>query len=276
MITSGGKLHIKRYLSRQVGTIGGAVAVGIGSTPVTTSDARLGLEIARADVSLVTYDFTTDRLIFKASIPTEFVGKIYEIGLWSVGMDNMAGNYGSRILAHFESEEQWDTGTYDATNTRVGTYSLRLSPAAGATAASTRGGGIYDFSGYSSNDAFLLGYYVNNSFASAIRLRLMTDASNYYQFTVSSPPTGYNISTLTKGSAAVTGSPNWSNITSIRLEVTSTGGGAASVDFDALRVEDLDPYNPDYVLVAREVLPTPAVKIAGRPQEIEFAVAVNI
>jgi hypothetical protein len=276
MITDGGRLHIKRYLSRQVGTIGGAVALGISSTPASVADTRLGMEITRADVSLVTYDFTTDRLIFKAAIPNEFSGKIYEIGLWSLGVDNMAGNYGSRGLAAFEDFEAWSTGAWDLANARVGTTALRVTAAANGTSSTVRSNVTFDFSGHSSSDAFLLAYYVNNPYVSSVRLRLSTDASNYYLFTVAAPQPGYNVSSLAKGSAAVTGTPTWSNITSIQLDVVANAGGAAVVDFDALRVEDVDPYNPDYVLVAREVLLAPLEKVAGRPQEVEFSMAVDV
>jgi hypothetical protein len=82
--------------------------------------------------------------------------------------------------------------------------------------------------------------------------------------------------TLPKSSAVATGAPTWESITQLRVATTSTAGGAGTVDFDSIRIEDTDTLNPDYVLVAREVLTTPYVKENGKIQDVEFTIDISI
>jgi hypothetical protein len=277
LITTLGELHIKRYLGRQATSIAESIAYGLDPTAESVGDKTLGFEVGREDTTLTTFNHSTNNVIFKTSLPTEWAGTVYEIGLWSVGVDSLAGNYGSRLISHFDTTEGWSATTYSTANSRVGIDALRLSPATSATATATRSNLTLDLSGYSSADTFKLAYATNNAFTSNVSIRLYTDASNYYTLSASPGATpGYKFSSFTKASAVATGTPTWSSITSIEARATSTGGGGAVVDFDALRLDDSDPYNPDYVLVAREVLASPIVKVAGRPMEIEFALGVSI
>ena len=277
MITSNGKIHIKKYLARQVAYIGRAIAVGVGTADETVNDLALQMEVARAEVILVTYDFTNDRLVFKASLPTNIGAKIYEVGLWSDVTDNRAGDYASRVLSDFDVSESWSTGTYSSTNTRVGADSLRLSPAASTTATSLKSDMTIDLSGNSGADYFSLAYNVSNAFVGSVFLRLKTDSANYYQYTVATNPTaGYKVTSMPKSAASVVGVPTWANIQSVEVGVTSTSGGAGTVDFDVLRVEDIDTYNPNYVLVGRTTLSQPLTKILGQVQEVEFNLDVNV
>jgi hypothetical protein len=134
-----------------------------------------------------------------------------------------------------------------------------------------------DLSGYSAADKFVFAFNTNNNFASSIRVRFMTDSANYYDFTLSSiSTTGYKIVEATKASAVATGTPNWGNITEVRVTTFATAGGAASVDFDGIRIEDVDTVNPDYVLVARKVLTTNFLKERGKLQDVEFSLDVNL
>lgn len=276
MITADGKVHIRRFMAGQVGNIAEALAIGVGGRVESTSEKSLQLEIARVGITYSTFDFVGDYLVFKASIPAELSGQIYEVGLWSTMTDSLAGQYGSTRLFSFDSGVGgWSTGTYQVTNSRVGTDALRLNPAASATATSTLNGLFLDLSGYSSADTVKLAYYVGNAFTANVKLRFKNDASNYYEFTVLVPGVGYQISELSKGAATTVGSPTWNNIVTVEVAVTSTAGGAAQVDFDAARIEDADNLNPEYVLVCRELLDMPYVKEAGKIQDIEFAMPVS-
>lgn len=276
MLTNNGKLHIKRYLSEQVGGIGSSISFGVGENPEAATDTIMTLEIIRADVNLVTYDYINNRLVFKAAMPDTFAGKVYEVGLWSLPSNNQAGAYGSKNIVTFDNIETWSAGALNTTNARVGVDSLRLSPAVSTTMTASNTDVQLDLSGFSNADTVVVGYYVGNAFTSAVRVRFLTDASNYYTFTVASPAAGYRVSSLAKSTAVTTGTPNWATINQIDVEVTSTAGGAAQVDFDAVRVEDLDTVNPDYVLVSRDLLAAPYVKTAGAVQEIEYSLAVSV
>ena len=181
------------------------------------------------------------------------------------------------MLSSFDSEtEEWDVATFDTANTRIGTDSLKHTPAASATSASVLSGINPDLVDYSSLDTFVLAYYVANSNTSSIKVRLRTDSSNYYEYTISTPTTGYKFSSFTKGSATVVGSPSWADINEIEVRTTATGGGSASVQFDGLRIEDVDSVAPEYGLVARFIALTPVTKEAGIVQDIEYALPVTI
>lgn len=277
MITNAGKAHIKRYLAGQVGAIGESIALGIGNAAESATSVDMTYEIARVDVSLVSYDFVNDVLIFKGELDQSLAGTIYEVGLWSADVDTRADGYASRLLASFDSDtETWSAGSYFTTNARVGIDSLRLAPAASTSTTATLSDVTIDLSGHSGVDTFSLAYFVGGTAPASVVVRFKTDTANYYTWTITSPTAGYRINTVTKASLVATGTPQWDNITSIEVVVTAAAGGAAAVDLDALRVNDVDTENPDYVLVAREVLAAPHVKTEGIIQEIEFAIPVAI
>lgn len=277
MITADGRRFIKKYLAGQTGTLVGAISVGIGDTAATLNDARLQFEFARTPVSITAYDFATDEIIFKGTLNETVDGKIREVGVWTAEFNGAAGSQESRILTSFDSEsEVWDVETFETTIARLGPDSLKHTPAASATSASVLTGITLDLGDYSSQDAFILAYNVDNAFTASVKLRLRTDASNYYEFTVTTPTAGYKFASFTKGSATVVGTPSWEDISEIEVRTTATAGGSASVEYDGLRVEDVDAVAPEYGLIARYVLPAPVTKNEGIIQDIEFAIPVTI
>jgi hypothetical protein len=283
MITTAGKLQIKNYLAQFSPSIAQSIAFGIGSRAETITDVSLQCEVVRNSINLTSYDFVGDRLVFRATLPADFIGTIYEVGLYSLSEDPTAGNYGSRNITTFDSAtESWvdpadgvTPPTY-TTTARVGADSLNHTPAASATMTDSLRGLTLDFSGNSAADVFLIAFSNANTNTSSVVVRFLTDASNYYSTTISSPVAGYTISEIQKGSFVVTGTPDWSNITEIQVATTSKSSGASNVSYDAIRVEDRDSINPDYVLVAREVLTTPITSIDGQAQDLEFSLAVTI
>jgi hypothetical protein len=281
LITTEGKVYIKRYLAGWVPRMASSMAFGVGGKVEEADDKRLQFEIGRADIAITSYDFVNDKIVFKAPLPDEFEGIIYEIGLFSQEKNALSGDYASMLIADFDPDtEDWvdpvsgNTSTYNSTNTRIGSESLRLVATAGNTSRALLQGISYDFSGNTTADRFLLAYNVSSNVAS-IELRLKNDDANY--FTISySPAAGYRVNGLTIGTATITGSPDWSEINMIEVRVTATGGGTATVDFDGIRIEDTDTPNPEYVMVSRELLSTPFVKEAGRIQAIEFTLDVAV
>lgn len=283
MITTGGKLHIKRYLAGYVPSIARSIAVGIGPAAESLADEKLQLEVERVNIVYTGYDFVNNKLIFKATLPPGFAGTIYETGLYSTSVNELAGEYGSKLLTTFDSNtENWVNPTtgldsaFVTANIRVGTDGLRQSPTATNTQTDALQNVFFDLSGHSASDRFVMAYLVGNAFVSALSVRFLTDASNYYQLSLPTPTAGYKITEMTKATATVTGTPDWANINEIRLICTSTAGGAGIIDWDAIRIEDVDTINPDYQLVAREVLSTPFTTLDGRTQEVEFALDVTV
>lgn len=277
MITSRGKVFIKRYLAGQAGSMVGAISVGIGSTAASVNDERMQFEFARVPVDVIDYDFATDQLIFKGTLDEEVEGKIYEVGIWTDEFNSAAGNAESLLLTSFDSaSEDWDVETFDSSVTRIGTDSLKHTPAASATSASVLTGISLDLVDHSSLDTFVLAYNVDNANTANLKVRLRTDSANYYEFTVSSPTAGYKFASFQKGSATVVGSPSWADINEIEIRTTATGGGSASVEFDGLRIEDVDSVAPEYGLVARFIPVTPDTKLEGIVKDIEYALPVTV
>lgn len=276
-------MHIKRYMAGFVPSIAQSVAFGIGTKAEAADDNKLQFEVERSDIVLTSYDFINDRLVFKAPVADNFSGTIHEVALFSAQTNEVAGEFGSKLLTTFDSTtEDWANPTtaiesaFAAGTGRVGIDSLHQEPAAGGSVTDALTELFLDLSGHSAADKFLFAFNVNNANVSSINFKFMTDASNFYQFNVGAQTTGYKIVEAAKSTAVVTGTPDWENITEMRVSTFSTAGGSASVDFDAIRIDDVDTINPDYVMVSRELLSAPFVKQEGKTQEIEFSLAVNV
>lgn len=277
MITDKGEVHIKNYLAHEVSVLANAVAVGLSDTAAAGTDTHLGFEVIRAYTTSSSYDFDNNRIVFKATLPSDYVGQVREVGLWYSPLNTNQDDFVSKPITSFnQATDVWTAGTWDSTNTRIGADSLRLAPAVSATVTATQNDIKMDLSGYSSADKFLVAYHVGNGNTASVVVRFKTDSSNYYQYTISTPTAGYKVSSLTKGAAVVTGSPTWENITTLEVATTSTAGGSSTVDFDGIRVEDTDTVNDGHILVARKVLSVPENKIHARTQDVEFSLAVNI
>lgn len=281
MITTLGKTYIKRYLAGLVPKMGDTIAVGIGTSAESVSSTALDLEVYRVPVTFSMYDYTTDTVVFKASIPVETAFQINEVALYSKFENASSGNYGSRNIVTFDSDtEAWYTAgvaaTFTTANTRLGKDSLSHTPAASATTTSTYAGLSLDFSKNSSADTFDLAYNNGNTNVNTITIRFKTDASNYYQYVITNPAAGYTISTWTKGSMTATGTPNWASIESIDVITNSKSAGASAISYDAIRLEDVDDVDVNYVMVARKKLTTAVTKAEGQPLDIEFALSVTV
>lgn len=255
--------------------------MGVGQAPEQLTDLSLQYEIGRAPVNLVAYDFDKDQLIFKAPLDESFDGTIYEVGLYS-REDSSAGTYGSRILASFDSDtEFWMDGSnpasYRTTNTRIGNDSAFVTAAASGNSTITYPDITIDLGGNSAADTFNFAFHSANTNLSSIRYRFLTDASNYYDITISAGiATGFNILSALKGSAVVTGTPDWSRITSLQVTAFASAAGSIDVGFEGIRIEDVDTIDSGYVLVSRVVLTIPFTKVAGAIQEVEFPLGVTI
>jgi len=248
------------------------LSYGVLGTAEGSGDKCLKFEIERREISLTSFDYANNRLVFKAPLPT-YQCVIYEAGLIAV---QSAQINRSRIISTFDSEsEVWTNSVWDTTAVRIGPDGLLHTPIAGGNTTSALSETAFDLSDVNNADTFVLVYNVGNGNVSSIQIMFMVDSSNYYTFTIATPTAGYKSSTFTKGSATATGTPNWANINSLAVKTTSVGGGAANVLYDGLRVIDVSP-DTDELLVARKVLSTPYTKIDGRMEDMEFTLPVTI
>lgn len=282
MITNLGKVHFKRFLAGWEPDLARSIAFGVGESVEIATQDRLDYEIGRTDISLITYNFIDDKLVFKGIMDELFDGVIYEVGLYSSEAGS-GSTVGSRLLLSFDSEtEFWTAGglaaTYSTTNTRVGNDSVVVAPGASTSQTVTYSDIFVDLSGYTSADTFSLAFYAANANTSSITYRFFTDASSYYSTTVvaGSIGVGFNIVNVPVASSTVTGAPRWSEITKVEVTVAATAGGAASVHLEGVRVEDRDNTELGNILIARTKLITPFVKTVGSIQEVEFPLGVSI
>jgi hypothetical protein len=280
MITENGKVYIKRYLAQEVTSIARSIGFGIGQNSESSADTRLQMEIERADVTLVSYDYVNDRIIYKAIIPDYFAGTIYEVGLFSLPESSTNGVNSSQIISTFDSySELWTNSggasTFDSTNARVGEDALRQVASASSTATDTLADIVLDLGNYSGADAFSIALDASTN-VSSVKVRFLTDSSNYYEVNFGPQASGYRFATAPKGSATATGTPSWSDITQIKVITTATSGGSATVDLDALKIESILSTEADDIMIDRRNLTVPFVKEEGMSQEIEFFLNVNI
>jgi len=248
-----------------------SLAVGVGATAAAAADVTLDFEVARVDVSVSTPDYVNESVVYKADLPllSEFVA--YEAGAYYSDAEVLAGD--SFLILNVDQDyDNWSAGTYNATNSRMG-EALRLTATTSGTTTSDLAVNGLDLSQYSNADEFLIALYSSGNTAN-VKIQFRTDASNYFEITATSPSSGYGIYSVTKGAATETGTGDWSNIQTIRLSITATGGGSTTVDFDGLRVEDVDSRRDDNILVSRSVLGTQVTKVAGIPMTMEYEITI--
>lgn len=271
MITTEGSLHIKRYLAGLVPAIADSIAIGVGPKTEAAADGNLQFETERIAVDVVSYDFTTNRLVFKASVPDYYSGVINEIGIFYGPPP-----FNTKMLTTFDAAlEGWSVNTWNSANARIGTEALRLAPATSGSTKATLGSMAFDFSSNAGTDKFLLAFHNLNTNTSSIAIRLQTDDSNYYSATVTNPSAGYNVASIDKSAFTPTGTPSWATITGIEVSVNSKASGASQVDFDGIKIQD-QSVRQNYTMISRKVLATPYTKIVGMAQDIEFTMDVNI
>lgn len=253
MITTQGKGAILRSISGG-GTPIAAIAVGVGQTAEALTDTALVYEIHRAPVVIASVDQTAGEVIYKAIIPEEVSGTVYELGAWS---DYNLSDDAEPLLLTFEPEsELWSVGTYVNTNSRIGEYGLQV------TGTSTLYGLGMDLSVVLPTDVLSMAFYVNAG-VTKVELRLGNDNTNYLSYSINNPTVGYNIVSFNRSAMTSMGVVDDESLSQAQLVVT---GG--NVVMDGLKINKATP--SDRILVSRKVLTTPFVKQADISMEVEY------
>lgn len=273
LITTAGKKAIIDLVAGYTPRLAGSIALGIGNAAATVADKSLQFQIVKIPVTLSSADYINGSVVFKGSVRVGHEMTIYESGVYT-GEANF-GEFDSQTLLDFNaSTDVWSTGSFLAANSRLGSF-LNVTAAASTTTTSSLTGIYFDLSRFLDADQFLLAYRASNAFVASFSVRLKTDASNYYTFTVNAPATGvYTIAAFNKSAAVATGTPSWDNITSVDIVTTSTAGGTGGIALDGLRIESRAASQEDNILVSRSVLGAPVVKTFDVPLDVEYAITL--
>lgn len=285
VITKFGKRFLTNFIAGNIDNPNKDMAFGIDSTVATENDTRLGFEFYRLPVQFGSTDIqtansiTTYSVVYKTTIPQDVVGNIYEIGLYPSTRASI-NNFDSRFLSDFSDLLDWEDSSginplNSTSNFRIGGNVLRMSTSANSSKEYKSSIPTIDMSGYSTLDTIRLSYYREDTNLSNIKIRLYSEASKYYEATIT--PTsgvGYKISEDIPMSTFFDGAtgpaPDITNINMIGIVVSASSSGSTSVGLDGLRVNDEDTFDPVFGLLSRSHLTTPIEKLAGRPIDVEY------
>jgi hypothetical protein len=287
IITTEGKKIIASYLAGIAPSWAGAMAIGTGTTAAVVGDTQLALEFARQDVTSKAVligggTAGAHRIIAKTTVPQEIAGNVYELGIYSLST-GVSSASPSKVLVGMAASGDWEVysgGNWiasaqvpETTYYRAGVDSVTLATSA-ATTKYRYNLGSADFSMYGGLDKISFGAYYTVGTLTSVALKFYSDDSNYYSYTptlatlIGGATNTYTTSSFTKSSWAATGSPSWSNITSIGVDVASAGSATAHIDL--IRIDDSDNSDPNYALVSRSILVAPQTKAAGSEMDIEY------
>jgi hypothetical protein len=306
MITKFGKRFLTDFIAGNSTFNTRDIALGIGTTATTENDTRLEFEFYRLPVSLGSIDIQTNDsaspilardgittipayssiyyAVYKATIPQDVSGVISEIGLYP-GERKSINSYDSKFITSFENNYTWldssnnspqlkANNTTDPFLSKIGEHMVQFDVAQSTSKEYINSIVNIDLSGYSVNDSLTLAYKKKDNNLTKITVKLYSSDTQYYyaDFTPLSG-TGDKIQSISMSSVfsnISSTAPDPTNITKIGIEVTAGSGGATTVYFDGLRINDEDTFDPQYGLISRSILTTPLQKPSGRPVDIEY------
>jgi hypothetical protein len=291
MITKFGKRFLTDFIAGNSTFNSRDIALGIGTTVATENDTRLEFEFYRLPVSLGSINIEDNGsggfnyfAIYKTTIPQDVSGVISEIGLYP-GQRSSTNFYDSKFITSFENNYTWldlsnnspqlkANNTTDPFLSKIGEHMVQFDVAQSTSKEYVNSIVNIDLSGYSVNDSLTLAYKKKDNNVTKIRVKIYSSDTQYYyaDFTPTSG-TGDKIQSISMSSVfsnISSTAPDPTNITKIGIEVTAGSGGASTVYFDGLRINDEDTFDPSYGLISRSILTTPLQKTSGRPVDIEY------
>lgn len=292
-LTSAGRSIIIKSLLGIIPDFADVIAYGIDGTANNLDSSAslitnntLGFEVGRTPVVGSTFKLagTNDSLNYSGTIVDQYQYYIYEVGLYPSLDNNESLSIEGEVLYDFDFIDRFTkSGTYTSasltpsSSARIGTQVLSL-PGSGSDSANyvetvLDSNYLSNIANYVSQDLFKLALVSDNSNAASVAFRFYTDNDKYYTVDfVSTSGAGYKVASATKGSATIASTPDWKNITKVRIWNKS----AHVVQLDALKI-DFGSYFLDttFGMISRAILPTPIFKPASIPLTIEYSLLVN-
>jgi hypothetical protein len=291
MITKFGKRFLTDFIAGNSTFNRKDIALGIGTTTATENDTRLEFEFYRLPVTLGSINIEDDGaggfnyyIIYKTTIPQDVSGVVTEIGLYP-GERKSINSFDSKFITSFENNYTWldssnnspqlkANNTTDPFLSKIGEHMVQFDVNTSTSKEYTNSIVNLDLSGYSVNDSLSIAYKKKDTNVTKIRVKLYSSDTQYY-YADFTPLSGtgdkiqsVSMSTIFSNTSATP--PDATSITKIGIEVTAGAGGATTVYFDGLRINDEDTFDPSYGLISRKILTTPLQKPSGRPVDIEY------
>lgn len=268
LITNQGKSRIRQMLAGNVNSFASSILVGIGEDVANVNNTRLTFAIDGANISGTMIDDVNNAIYFKSSLPVRGQYVIYELGCFAANSVTSQQIMQNALLMSFGDSPVWvsSVGSHslDDTFTRIGTSSIHYNILASATA---KGASpmLINLDQLDSLTIFSFAFYASN--INSIKLRFKNSDADYYEYVISSiTDEDYNIATFTKGDFIATGSPTWSNIISMEVEIQAQASNGF-IDLDGLRYDSAGQNN---LLLSRALAADPTMKPAGSTLDIEY------
>lgn len=261
--------------------VSSAIITSASSTQFTISSSATGTYTSGGYASSYS-------AIFSATIPQDVSGVISEIGLYP-GSRKSANSFDSKFITSFDNNLNWTDGSYNpqitynsgAFQSKIGDNMIAITAAASSSKEYSNSQTYYDISGYSVKDSLTIAYKKADANTSKIRVKFYSSNTSYcwIDFTPESG-TGDKISSLTLNnlfSNTTATPPDLTSIIKVGVEVTAGSGGATTVYFDGMRINDEDTFDPYYGLISRSVLTGSDIltKVSGRQVDIEYKLALE-
>jgi hypothetical protein len=240
IITKQGKNRIRQILAGKTTGFASSILVGIGETTPTVDDVSLDFSVEGANILNTMVDDVNNKVFFKTSLPVEKQYKIHELGCFAAD-GTTAKEYQQNSIKYTLLAAEVGRGS---TPFQIGLE--QLPPYA-----------VFKFAYHSSNIA-------------DIKFRLKTTSVDYYESTiVPDVNNSYNISSVLKSDFDIVGSPSWSSITELEIQVTADATDGA-IDLDCIRYDVNSSVNS--ALLSRALPSSPILKPAGSTMDIEYLI----
>lgn len=254
IVTDAAKATILDFLAGRTRAWAVGIGVGISAATPASTDRHLGFETTRSPVNVREPLYADGAIIAKATLPLNFVGQIYEVGLFNAALsqNDDPNNY---IITYFSPEFDVVTGT-DSVEGRLGSSSSQIL-LSGTSGSATVEEISVQLDNLSSRDQFRFAYNAND--ITDVSIRFYNDDGNYrtHQFTVTG---GFNVEEFTVADVTGTGTFD-KEITSIMVLADGVDGGALKLEGLRFHSATLDN---DEVLISHATLASPIDKGAGK------------
>jgi len=285
VITSDGMHIIRTYMAGGVPDWAGALSVGASNlNQPTNSDRSLEFESIRVPILLKSVE--GNELVVAATLPSEFNGKIYEMGIYSSVVSISSEGFDDRLLVNFD--ESWTDLSGDELSPQVFSDQSRV----GSRNLITSNSSIYaqsnaavDLFGYSSLDNLSILYNVTSPGSPRALSIIFEDdqlpAPGTKSIIVSLPGDGAGYKTFTTALGNFTDN-NFNNVISKIIISASSDSSSAEVEIDSIRINDADEVDPFFALVSRSLVGSVSgdstsdyiIKNPGVEVDIEYRVRI--